>query len=352
MTASVSIHLDRQDAVYHPGETLRGEVEVVSRDAGRLASLTLTLQWQTRGKGEPCAGEARSLLLARDLALSPGAPRRVPFELPAPSGPLTYHGRIVTVEWSVTAVADMGWLSKPRAEARLLLLPFQGEARAALLGYRTAPLQRKAPELDLGPSARSMLGKPRARSLSEEPLWGVAVGVLGILLLLILPSNAWMFGLMLMGGGGMIIANAIRLRALGQSLGNPVLRVHPEIVRAGEPLTVELVLRPPEDQDLEALVLGLSGAELAEKPREAGGEPQRFRHTLHEERRAVEISRRRLRGGKETVIREVLLVPAEAPASFAAPNNEVRWEVTAMARAFGEEPWRSERAILVLPREG
>ncbi|EDM77023.1 hypothetical protein PPSIR1_16020 [Plesiocystis pacifica SIR-1] len=120
----IHIEFDRTVRRFAPGEPITGAV-VVSVDAEtQCKALPLTLGWSTHGKGNRNGKQvARYNLFSGTW--SPGT-YRYPFNLPCPVSPLTYHGKLLNVDWYLTTSADVPWALDPKARQDLWVLPAQG----------------------------------------------------------------------------------------------------------------------------------------------------------------------------------------------------------------------------------
>lgn len=353
MAPRLVIHLDRKDGVHRPGEPVTGRVEIVCPDVRRCDELVASLDWDVESRGEPYASRGEAHVLSAGLPLEPGKPELVPFEIPTPAGPLTYHGHIFTVTWTLRVSAKLGWASRERAEARILILPWTEEARAlAVKSYRSAP-SRAALTYDPGPLPEAPLGKRDEPKGFEHPLVGVALAAASVVLV-ILQAGAFarVVALLLLVGGLSALFAYLRSRTLRERLGPPELDVHPEIVRAGDIVTVAVAFHPQRPEVLSELVFSISAQEVVVRPSSEPDEPRHYRHSLHGERRAVDRGRLRLPPARVTVIQEIFRIPRRAAPSFGAPNNELRWEVSATARTADLVTWKASRRILVHPMSG
>jgi hypothetical protein len=349
----VSIHLDRRDAVHRPGETITGHVQVVSPDARRCDEITASLDWEVESRGEPHAARGAPHVLARDVSLSPDKPEVFPFEIPAPAGPLTYHGHILTVTWTLRVRAKLGWASHEKADARILLVAWTEEARAlAVTSYRSAP-ERTALAYDPGPVPEAPLGKRDEPRGFEHPLVGLALAAASVLLVVFRAGAfARLLALLLLVGGLSAFFAYLRRRTLRERLGPPKIDVHPEIVRAGDIVTIAVSFCPARPEVLKELVFSLTAQEVVVRPSSEPDEPRHYRHSLHLERRAVDRARLRLPAARVTVVQEIFRIPTAAAPSFGAPNNELRWEVSATALTADLVAWKQTRRILVHPAAG
>ena len=350
MSPRLSLHLDRRDAVHRPGETITGRVEIVCPESRRCDELVASLDWDVESRGEPFAVRGAPVVLAAGLALTAGAPTSVPFEIPAPAGPLTYHGHILTVSWTLRVEAKLGWASRERVEARILLLPWTEEARAlTATSYRTAP-SKHALVYNPGPLPEVSLEKRDESKTFEHPIVGVALAAASAALL-VLRAGAFarILALLLLVGGLSALFAHLRRRTLRERLGPPELSVHPTIVRAGDVITVAVSFKPGRPEVLKEIVFSIAAQEVVARPSSEPDEPRHYRHNLHGERRSVDRARLRLAAGRVTVVQEIFRIPHRGPPSFGAPNNEIRWEVAATVRTADLVSWKQTQRILVHP---
>lgn len=350
MAVCLSLHLDKQDGVVRPGELITGTVELVCPDAKRLDELTLSLDWEVETPGEPHQVRASPISIAKNVLIAANEPRSFRFEITAPTGPLTYHGHIVSVHWFLRAEAKLGWKHRERAEARISLVAWTEEERA--LSVRSYRMSRPPRSLAYYPGQLPEIiheKNEESRGI-EHPIVGIALAGATVALIL-LHANPFtrIFALLLLVGGLSTLVAHLPRRTLRRRLGPPQLDIHPEIVHAGGILTVTVAFRPMRAEVLSELVLSVSAMEVAARPSSEPDEPRFYRHSLHVERRVVDHARLRLDGARVTVIQEMFHIPDSAPPSFGAPHNELRWEVTASARTADLVTWKQSRRILVFP---
>lgn len=350
MPPRLSIKLDKQDGVHRPGEPISGNVEYTCPEAKRLDELVLTLGWDVETPGEPHGVRGAPIVLAKQVQLLANENRVFRFELPAPAGPMTYHGHILSVHWVLRAEAKLGWALRERAEARISLIPWTEEERAlSVRSYRLGPA-RPALAYYPGPLPEAPMEKSDESRGIEHPIVGVALAgaTVALVLLHANPYTRVLALLLLVGGLSALFAHLPR-RTLRQRLGPPQLDVHPEIVRAGDIVTVSVAFRPARAEVLSELTFSVQAIEVAARPSSEPDEPRIYRHSLHVERRPVDRGRLRLEAARVTVIQEMFHIPDTAAPSFGAPHNEVRWEVTATVRTADLLTWKQSRRILVFP---
>lgn len=350
MPGQVSIQLDKQDAIVKPGEIISGHVELVCPEVRHLDELVLSLDWSVESPGEPHYVRGAPIVLAKQVSCAANTPQMVRFELTAPSGPLTYHGHILSVHWSLRAEAKWGWTQRERAEARISLIAWTEEEMAlSVRGYRMGK-PRQSLVYNPGQLPDVVHEKNDESRGIEHPMVGIAVAAATVALLL-LHANPFtrIFAVLLLVGGLSTLFAHLPRRTLRRRLGPPQLDMQPEIVRAGDVLTVCVAFHPARAEVLSEMIISLQGTEVAARPSSEPDEPRIYRHSLSMERRVIDRGRLRLDGGRVTVIQELFQLPGSAPPSFGAPHNEVRWEVTATVRTADALTWKQSRRILVFP---
>lgn len=350
MAARLSIHLDKRDGVVRPGEPIIGTVELVCPDAKRLDELTLSLGWDVETPGEPHGVRHAPIVLAKQRQIGAQEPQVFRFELPAPAGPLTYHGHILSVHWTLRAEAKLGWAQRERAEARISLIAWtEEELSLSVRSYRTGR-SRQSLAYNPGQLPEIVLEKNEDSRGIEHPIVGLALAGATVALA-VLHANPYtrIFAMLLLVGGLSALFAHLPRRTLRQRLGPPQLDIHPEMVRAGDILTVSVAFRPARAEVLSELILLVQATEVAARPSSEPDEPRIYRHSLHVERRVVDRARLRLDGARVTVVQELFHIPDTAPPSFGAPHNELRWEVTATVRTSDALTWKQSRRILVFP---
>jgi hypothetical protein len=142
----LTLVFDRADRRYRGGERITGRV-VARVDADcRCNALTISRFWSTGGKGNRrTGGHATKNLFSGEWRR--GQTYEYPFDFLAPLEPLTYHGRILSVDWRLVANADLPWASDPKASQIVTLrpgsLPGMGRARPVDLLARSFELDRR-----------------------------------------------------------------------------------------------------------------------------------------------------------------------------------------------------------------
>lgn len=95
----LDLELTDEAKVYRPGDVVRGIVRWSTAQSPRR--LAAQLVWWTEGKGN-----RDSAVGVRQEWEYPSAEGEKSFELTVPAGPLTYHGRLISILWGLEVVAE------------------------------------------------------------------------------------------------------------------------------------------------------------------------------------------------------------------------------------------------------
>jgi len=315
-TESLSVELDRPDGRYRAGETVRGVVTLGGVDE-RVRGVDVKLRWSTSGKGNTDQQDVRTLRLP---VAALGGRARTTFELPLPSGPVSYQGPIIQVAWQVLVSVDVAWARDPSRELPIEVLPGDPYAGADVYRASAAPLRHA-----LGPDTEPA-GSTKARStgmtVAGTVLFGAFAtqfGTIGYVLapLFFLAAGATLWG-------------AARRSGARHVLGEPRFELVPAELRRGESITARVTVQPRRamafvDGDAE-----LHGREIAVH----GGGSSATTHNQDLHRDEVELEGpSELRAGQLITLSATLQLPRDAAPSFGSPSNHVSWTVTIAVRA-------------------
>lgn len=93
------VELEREGARHHAGERLVGAVVLAPDERDGLERVEVSVGWRTHGKGNSDAG--RPIVVRLDeRSLDEAGEARLPFAVELPSGPVSYAGEVVSVEWA------------------------------------------------------------------------------------------------------------------------------------------------------------------------------------------------------------------------------------------------------------
>lgn len=105
------------------GQEVHGAVTWDPEGVTRGRGFRLSVDWRTEGRGD----RNRATVLTVEKPFTHGQPTtltRFPFVFRLPTeGPVTYHGRLLRVLWSVTARIDIGWALDPSVTRDFVVAP-------------------------------------------------------------------------------------------------------------------------------------------------------------------------------------------------------------------------------------
>ncbi|MEM9084014.1 MAG: hypothetical protein AAGB34_10500 [Planctomycetota bacterium] len=104
----VTISLDRDAAIYAPGETVTGVVTLDVPDTENVRKVLAVLRWATSGKGDTDSDDMARTELVGKHEFRMGT-HQFPFELTLPVAPVSYHGTLLKIDWSVHVRLDRPW---------------------------------------------------------------------------------------------------------------------------------------------------------------------------------------------------------------------------------------------------
>ena len=97
----ITFEFDEHPGLYFPGDVISGRAQIETTDPEDVKAIEISVLWYTVGKGEEDMG---AHYFTRETAIEGArfdsvSPRH--FETQLPGSPLSYHGRIVKICWSV-----------------------------------------------------------------------------------------------------------------------------------------------------------------------------------------------------------------------------------------------------------
>jgi hypothetical protein len=323
-------------------------VNVATDAPVKCKSLTVTLQWQTHGRGNTSKGPTSQVVLFQG-EWPGGEQHAYGFEFIAPPGPASYRGQYVNVDHYLTARVDLPWAIDPKASTEILVVPKSGAA-----------------EYDHGPSyeppAKELRSEGKTMVLGSVLLAGCfGLPGLGIMLLGVSLGIAWMRGssgqaapaiftflfgsvFALVGFG---LAVLMQKRNLAQrKLGNPLVNVSPVTARGGDRISVQVTLQPRARVKLTGAKVVLQCKERAV----SGSGTNRTTHTcqIHEVEAGLNAPPQ-LEAGQPASFSASLQLPNGAPATFVASDNDVKWTATVNVGIDGWPDWERDYPITVRP---
>jgi len=331
------IQLDEASCRYRAGDKIEGDVAVNVDEDCKCDGLTLEYFWRTHGKGNRASGESRKLKLFEGN-WSAGESQRYRFAIDVPVGPSTYRGQLLNVGWYLKARADIPWAIDPKVERDFIVEP---PAEAA--DYDPGPLY-KQPALAQR-EMRSMRGM--------LPVAGFIFSIAGIAFL-VMASKSYepdLFDFLLPGFftlcGIVMTVLGLRRTFAQRKLGRPNVRIDPRTVAPGQALRVEVRLQPKYAATINSVTAQLQAREVVVH----GSGTRKTTHSqiVYEMETPLTVGKPRLRAGERRRMQADFGVPPDAPLSFTARDNAVRWELAVHIDVESWPDWHETFPIGVLP---
>jgi hypothetical protein len=317
----LQIHLEKRDRNYAIGEKLTGFVEAHASRPINCTALTLTPEWRTHGKGNVAKGETATITLFSGRWES-GETKRYPFSIHVPVAPITYHGRILNVDWFLKARAHIPWAIDPKTEESFTVAPDLNK-------------HERKPRSDLWPEERRPDQTMRDGILTVAMFFGIIIfGLLKVILFFAVLSCL------------AAVMKRIREKIVLRRLGPIDINIDPSMAQSGDR---EIELRVSFDPNVAAELRAVT-AKFVARERVISGDSESdetYTQLLHEEMAVLDYGRR-LVPGQRVTLRRRLQLPADAPPSFEAPDNHLEWLVTVHFDMPWPD-WKIARPLTVLP---
>lgn len=359
-SCDLRIELEHPDARHRAGDRIAGEVVVRASEDVSPRKLLLETEWRTHGRGNRARGGGATQELHGAARWRAGEEYRYPFELTAPDGPFTYHGKLLNVDWYLRARADVAWAFDPKCETEFLLEGSDSE------------------EPDLGPMFKRPDGRsgsaPGGCGLAFVALFGIAFAIPGFMTMAIGARElvqGGMHGIFLLGFGGVfalvglgLTGFMLRNRIAQARLGVPKVTVIPPVLRPGGRVQVQLHLRPRASITVKALTATLHAREIVVSG--SGTNATTHTHTCQKIERTLGPAgggfdagyaadggspavTQMVHDGRELWVETFFDIDRDAGTSFAASSNRLQWGIEVHVDIEGWPDWKEEFPIAVLP---
>jgi hypothetical protein len=322
--------------------TLNGEVVVAVHEPVETKALKLQVGWFTHGRGN----RSRRIVLERVLfagELKAGE-MRFPFAISLPTGPLTFHGENINVEWFAQTSVDLPWALDPRMECIFTLRRAQS-VEPYVFGSR-----------------RPLTGLQSARPMAAGD--GCMVGILVCFIILFFGVFALAASKTIMRSGWMTLIFAalflifcaipfsVLYRVVGRKwanrrAGQVKFSVSNATPAAGDLLKLDLEFTPKRNLELNHIAVTLTCVERASSG--SGTSRSTYSHTVHEEQTLLTDSRGWLSRREPVQFTQLIQIPPGAPPSFVTDDNEVHWGITIRMDIRNALDWEDSFTLAVRP---
>lgn len=328
--------VDSDQRTFVPGDTISGELVVNASKKTKCKGLSLTLGWETHGHGNVDEGVAEETLLFEG-EYSANSEHRYPFSFELPAGPYTYNGHYLNVAWSLHAEADVPWAFDPEATWDLVLEPGDNPPRSRQLRGQMKDMDELMSMADtLRMGAGGFLATIGALSLLYAFATGFEIG------------PALMIGVALLFFGGTMAFGSIRKKLAEKKLGEVTVSIEPEVLAPGDEFVCKIQFQPQSEAKVLDITAEINGSEVVTSG--SGTSRTTYTHELHSE--VIHIQKEELRTFRPGLPVELELhgeVPHDAPFSFNASDNSLKWSLELHIDIARSPDWKETHPLFVAP---
>ncbi len=339
---SIQIELDKPSAIYETTGLVTGRLAVSVFETTRFRQVTLRLLWKAKGRGTLHSKTGAETVILPAGTWAPGQELSLPFELRAPSGPVTYHGWTVKLDWFLEARVEVPLGSDITDSVPVILVGSRSESEhdPEALCRRSKPPHGRSYWFVQG---RHLLGGLLAITLGGALLLAAHGKEQGA-------GLEWTMGGLLVLVGVGLLSYALKNLVSQRAIGAPDVHIEPMEAPGGTLIQVQMVVRPRRELELLGAKVRLLGRELARHTVDTHVQvkPSTIHDSVHE---PTDKPRFLVTGQPTTLVWEIPL-PEKAPPSLAIPDNWVRWHLEVSLELAGWIDWSQKFPITVLPTPG
>ncbi len=321
---NLSIEIPGNEDFVAPGGELDVIVHVSCDSKTKCNGLSLTRGWRTHGRGNRVEGGKRMEELFRGTweAGDYAYPTKVRF----PRLPMSYHGKVINVDWYLKARADVPLAFDPKAEQMVLLVDPDPPA-PYVPPEIWAPKPIKLSAGVSGSMIASMIAIPFVVVLlfASSPKWSV----------LLIPLAAY------------LIVGFRRGKAAVSAMGHVAIEVHPPAIKPGEEMHVMVEFHPEQAVQLEHMTVTLTASEEATSG--SGTNTTTFREQVFQDSQVLGQAKQ-VSATDPVDVEAVFELPVTAPPSLDENDNKVTTTLKLEIQPSGQKPLSHEQVITVGPQ--
>lgn len=331
----IEILFDEPGRAYESGDAITGKVRVRVEKPTRCNGLMIFQAWYTHGKGNESEGHHDVLhLFEGDWG---AGVHEYPFEFEAQSGPYTYHGRYLNLDWYLLARADVPWAFDPKDEQDFTLAPpADGIDQVPMLGEVSARAAQRDLVESLAPWGKLLVALMATLIGGAFGVYGLVAGDVGFMGFGVI-SGAFAVGSALVGFYGL---------AGRRTLGQVEYDLPEKPCAPGAMARVGVHFTPRAGGQLSSISMTLRGFERVVSG--SGTDAKTYTHDFYTQ--PLELSDAITIKAGERVDLEVLVpIPEDAPSSFASADNELGWALDLHVDITRWPDYKETRRIVVGP---
>jgi hypothetical protein len=322
--------------------TLEGEVVVTVRESVETKGLKLQIGWGTHGRGN----RFRQIVMEQTLFAGElkAGDLHFPFALSVPTGPLTFHGENISVDWFAIASIDFPWAADPKVECGFTL-ERTDTAEPYVFGSHV-------PVTGLQGTRRVSVGDGCLIAILVVFLVGF-FSVFAFVASKTFQQNVWMmifislFALAFCGMPLYLLYQLLGRKWANRRAGDVKVTVNKVAPAAGELLKVDLQFTPKRALHLNNIAVTLTCIERATSG--SGTNRSTYTNTIHEEQTLLMDSNRSVARHEPVEFTQLVQIPVDAPPSFVAGDNEVLWSIAIRIDIRSAMDWQDSFTLAVRP---
>jgi hypothetical protein len=339
---SLALEIENRQNTYQPGDVIKGNVIATTTKEVKCKSLSVTLEWYTHGRGDQDRGVVeREIVFRGDFRKHDE--KVFPFEFVVPSGPYTYYGHYINLDWTISTDADVPWAFDPSDSFDFKVKPGPNvnvEQIIPKLNYVEHVLRTSD-----GPSP-SLVGM-----LTVVP--GAIIGI-GIILYSLTTVGFQVNGFLIMGFIVFLSAlwqgrPVIRRLLADQKIKDVMIQLPPAMA-PGEEFEASISFVPQSDLD----ILGVSAELIGEESTivRSGSTSSTYTHELYADNATQTDGKTGLcKAGEKATFHFTHTVPEDAAYSLELGDNELSWILRIHIDIKRWPDWVGNETILVIPQE-
>ncbi len=326
--------------IFEAGSSVQGLLTIIPKTNLRCNALKLGLRWRTHGKGNKAEGEFHNASFEfYESELTQGQRYEVPFTFVAPSGPLTYHGHNLNIDWYLQAIVDAPLLPNfldPLGETEILILPSLNSG------------------IHLGPNYTAPKDNSSLTGINWLTLiFGTVFTLVGTSVsILFFASRAFpvvffsIIPLVFAGIGIAFIFSSLRNYLAASALSDIDMSFNKRMLTPDDELICSLRFAPRKDFYIDEILMTLEAKEVV--TRGSGSNRKTFTHTVFKQ---VErpLRAQQVNAGEHVEISTSFLIPPDAAYTFIANDNALKWTLSATLDKEGPLDWKQDFQIDIIP---
>ncbi len=325
---------------FEAGSSVQGLLTIIPKTNLRCNALKLGLRWRTHGKGNRAEGEFHDVAFEfYETELTQGQRYEVPFSFVTPSGPLTYHGHNLNIDWYLQAIVDAPLLPNfldPLGETEILVLPSLNSG--IHLGPRYMPPKDNSSLTGINWLALIFGGFFTLIGTTVSLVFFATI-TFPIVFLGIIP-------LIFAAVGLAFIFSSLRNYFAASALSDIDMSFNKRMLTPDDELICTLRFAPRKAFYIDEVLMTLEAQEIV--TRGSGSNRKTFTHTVFKQAERP-LRAQQVNAGESVELSTSFLIPPDAAYTFVANDNALKWTLNVTIDKEGPLDWKQTFQIDVIP---